>query len=101
MGFAKRVDDNHREVVDEFRATMKEATLFDLSGAGGGITDCIVGWRGMNFLFEIKDPSKSPSRRKLTPAQIKFHGEWQGQKSVVLSAAEMCAEIAREMQKRR
>jgi len=101
MGFAKRTDDNHRSAADEFRAAMPEATLHDASGAGRGFPDFVVGWRGRNFLFELKDASKPPSRRKKTPAQDDFHANWQGQIKVVHSAAEMCAEMAREMEKRR
>jgi len=36
MRYAKRTDDNHRDVVDEFRLVMPEATVFDASGAGNG-----------------------------------------------------------------
>jgi len=99
MGFAKRTDDNHREVVDEFRKVMPEATLFDASGAGRGFPDCVVGWKNRSFLFEIKNSARAGSKK--TPAQVKFFAEWQGHAAVVHSAAEMCAEMAREMEKRR
>ena len=93
--YAKRVDSNHQEVVTELRRYLEEATVRDLSGAGDGIPDLLIGWQGMNFLFEIKDPEKPASRRSLTPAQIKFHGSWQGQVHIAHSAAEICAHIAR------
>ena len=93
---ARRTDDNHREVIDGFRAAMPEATVFDLSGTGKGCPDVMVGWRGRNYLFEIKDGGKAPSRRDLTDAQKDFHGSWQGQVAVVTTAAEMAAVIARE-----
>ena len=99
MGFAKRTDDNHRDVVDEFRKVMPEATLFDASGAGRGFPDCVVGWKSRTFLFEIKNPDRTASKK--TPAQVKFFAEWQGHAAVVYSAAEMCAEIAREMERGR
>ena len=95
MRHAKRTDDNHRDTAEEFRQAMPEATLFDASGAGRGFPDFVVGWRGRNYFFELKDPNKPPSRRKKTPAQELFHESWQGQVAVVHSAAEMCAEIAR------
>lgn len=95
MTYAKRTDDNHRTVVDGFRQAMPDATVFDASGAGRGFPDLVVGWRGKNYLFEIKDPDKSPSARGLTDAQKEMHTNWQGQIKVVHSAAEMCAEIAR------
>ena len=93
--YAKRVDANHKEVVTELRRYLEEATIRDLSGAGDGIPDLLIGWQGMNFLFEIKDPEKPTSARSLTGAQEKFHGTWQGQVHVAHSATEICAQIAR------
>lgn len=95
MTYAKRTDDNHREVVDEFRKIMPEATVFDLSGAGRGVPDLLIGLDRKNYLFEIKDPAKCPSARSLTDAQKEFHEGWQGQVHVVHSAAEICAILYR------
>lgn len=95
MRYAKRTDDNHRDVVDEFRLVMPEATVFDSSGAGNGFPDLVIGLKGRNYLFEIKDPEKCPSARGLTDAQKEFHIGWQGQVTVVHSAAEICATLAR------
>ena len=95
MSYAKRTDDNHKDVVTEFRKAMAEATVFDASGAGRGFPDLVIGWRGKNYLFEIKDPEKPPSARGLTDVQKEMHTNWQGQIHVVHSAAEICAQIAR------
>lgn len=95
--YAKKVDENHSDVVAELRKYLKEATVFDASGAGKGFPDLVVGWRGRNYLIEVKDPEKVPSRRKLTPAQEEFHLAWQGQVSVCHSAAEICATILRDV----
>lgn len=75
MRYAKRTDDNHAAVRDRLRELVPGATVRDLSGAGAGIPDLLVGYAGQNFLFEIKDGSKSPSKRKLTRAQVKFFDE--------------------------
>lgn len=93
MRYAKRTDDNHGEVREGIRKALRGCTVRDLSGAGEGIPDLMVGWRGRNYLFEIKDPAKPPSKRKLTPAQEQFHGEWQGNCYVVHSATEAVASI--------
>ena len=93
--YAKRVDDNHNEVVTELRAALPEATVQDLSGAGRGVPDLLIGWNRENYLFEIKDPEKPASRRSLTEPQQKFHGTWKGQVYIAHSAAEICAELAR------
>ena len=63
---------------------------------GDGMPDLIVGLANKNYLLEIKDGDKSPSRQKLTPAQKRFHKfdpkapekYWQGQKAVVSTAHE-------------
>lgn len=93
--YAKRTDSNHRDVVDELRQTMPDASIFDASGTGAGFPDLVVGWRGMNYLFEIKDPEKPKSSRSLTDAQDTFHLSWQGQVTVVHTAAEIIATIAK------
>lgn len=95
MRYAKRTDDNHRAVIDELREALPEATVHDLSGTGKGTPDCAVGWRGMTFLYEIKDGDKPPSARSLTPAQKEFHGKWQGHAAVVTSAATLIADMLR------
>ena len=99
--YANRTDDNHRPVVDELRAIMPEASVFDASGTGGGFPDLVVGWRGMNYLFELKDGSKSPGKRKLTKAQAALHARWQGHIAVVHSAAEIAVHMLRHLYDRR
>lgn len=99
MRHAKRTDENHKTVVAELRAALPEATVCDLSGSGKGVPDLLVGWAGRNFLLEIKDGSKPPSRRDLTDAQKEFHGAWQGQVAVVTSAAHAVAAILRSITK--
>lgn len=44
-------------------------------------------------MLEVKDGSKPPSERKLTPAQVKFHAEWKGWISVVTSVDEALAAV--------
>lgn len=59
-----RVDANQPLIVRELRHL--GASVAILSDLGGGIADILVGYRGSNFAFEIKDGSLSPSRRRLT-----------------------------------
>ena len=81
-----RVDANQREIVAVFRKA--GATVEHLSNVGGGCPDIVVGYLGHNVLVEIKDGSKSPSARQLTPDQQKFHAEWQGAVAVVRNEVE-------------
>jgi len=71
--YAARVDANHGDLVKLWRDM--GATVWDLSGVGNGIADVLIGWRGRWFPVELKDGSKPPSHRKLTPAQVLLHGE--------------------------
>jgi hypothetical protein len=52
------------------------------------VPDLLIGWRGKNLLVEVKDGSKPPSDRKLTPDQVKWHEAWRGQVCVVKSVQE-------------
>lgn len=53
-------------------------TLHDLSAVGRGCPDLLVGYRGHNYLLEVKTPVG-----KLTTVQRTWHHEWCGQVHVV------------------
>jgi hypothetical protein len=97
--YAKRTDDNHSELVERLRAALPEATVFDLSGAGRGIPDLLLGYKGRNYLIEIKDGEKAPSKRQLTEAQKKFHDSWQGQVAIATSPEGAVVAILRDYTK--
>ena len=86
MRRAARTDNNHAEVRTALRNA--GATVEDLSGVGKGCPDLLVGWRGWNFLLEVKDGTKPPSHRALTADQKVWHATWGGQVDVVTSADE-------------
>jgi Holliday junction resolvase len=67
MRRAAKVDHNHADVVQALRSA--GASVQSLAAIGKGCPDLLVGYRGMWLLFEVKDGTKSPSRRKLTPDQ--------------------------------
>jgi hypothetical protein len=95
MKYAARVDKNQLATIKEFERAMPDASVFDASACGEGFPDLVVGWRGRNYLFEVKNPDARPSDRRLTEPQEAFHGSWQGQVHVVHSAAEMLAVMLR------
>jgi hypothetical protein len=78
---AKRVDANQSLIVRELRAV--GATVQSLADLGKGAPDLLVGWRGKNWLIEIKDWKQPPSKRRLTPDEKKWHQTWNGQVNVV------------------
>ena len=73
---AARVDANQSTIVDDLRAI--GATVQPLHAVGDGCPDLLVGYGGLNYMLEVKDGAKSPSRRKLTPDQEDWHGAWRG-----------------------
>lgn len=80
---AARTDANQREVVAALRAV--GATVQHLHAVGRGCPDLCVGFRGVNYLIEIKDGSKPPSARRLTADEKIWHDSWQGTVCVVES----------------
>lgn len=73
---AARVDANHADVVAALRAV--GASVQSLAVCGGGVPDLLVGLRGRTYLIEVKDGSKPPSARRLTPDEEAWHREWRG-----------------------
>lgn len=67
----KRVDDNHSEIVNGVRAVGGEVQ--SLAAVGKGCVDVLVAFRGRWYVAEIKDGTKSASRRKLTDAEVDWH----------------------------
>ena len=53
------------------------------SAAHDGFTDLVIGFGGITVLVEVKDGSKVPSERKLTPQQKIFHGSFKGAITVI------------------
>ncbi len=83
-----RTDANQSEIVGFLRA-IPGVSVISLAAVGGGVPDLLVGHRGKNWLFEIKDPDKIPSQRKLTKAQKDFHVLWQGHAEVAETFGEI------------
>ena len=76
MRRAAAVGRNQPEIVAALRAV--GATVQPLHSVGQGCPDLLVGWRGGNYLLEVKDGDKAPSKRALTPDQVEWHGGWKG-----------------------
>lgn len=88
MRRAAKTDRNHQEVVAALRA--HRCDVLSIAAVGDGCPDLLVWspWARSHELLEVKDGAKSPSRRKLTDDQVKFHGKWGGPIHVVTSVAE-------------
>lgn len=65
--YRAKVDANHTDVVSALRAV--GAQVQSLAMVGDGCPDLLVAFRGAWHVLEVKDGSKPPSHRKLTPAE--------------------------------
>jgi len=74
----KRTDINQTEIINALRRV--GATVHILSNLGDGCPDLLCGYRGKNYLLEVKQPGNS---RNLTPAQRTWHQLWRGQAVVI------------------
>ena len=91
---AAKVDDNQADIVAALRAI--GCSVAPTHAAGGGFPDLVVGDRNRNYLIEVKDGAKSPSRRKLTDDQIEFHTNWRDQIVIVETVAQAITFITKE-----
>ena len=100
MRRAAKIDANQNEIVDALR--LAGASVAITSAVGDGFPDLVVGYEGENYLLEIKDGKKSPSKQRLTPDQkIFFFGDpgnkksfpWAGSATVVNSVEAALAAI--------
>lgn len=78
----KRTDRNHAEIINALRK-IPNLSVFSTHEVGKGFPDIVVGYKGINYLIEIKDGNKPPSARKLTDAELQFHSNWRGQIKIV------------------
>lgn len=76
MRRAARTDDNQRAIVAALRKVGCE--VLSLAAVGNGCPDLLVFSPAIDKLtmLEVKDGAKAPSRRSLTPHQLKFRERW-------------------------
>ena len=70
--FAKRTDNNHKEIVNALRKL--GFSVFDTSGIGKGFPDLVAGKHQKTILIEIKSSNKAP----FTEHQKDFMLNWKG-----------------------
>lgn len=71
VGYARKVDNNQREIVTALRQA--GASVIHLHTVGGGCPDLLVGYRGINYLVEIKS-----DHGRLTADQTALCDAWRG-----------------------
>jgi hypothetical protein len=91
---ASKVDDNHKDIVEGLRKN--EGISVKSVATIKGFADILVGYKGKNFLYEIKDPSKSKSSRRLTKLEKEFSEKWCGGYKVVFTIEDILKDIEYE-----
>ena len=81
-----RTDANQTEVIKALRQA--GANVVSLANCGAGIPDLLIGFRQKTYLLEVKDGSKPPSQRELTPDQRVFHAGWYGGPLMVVNSVD-------------
>lgn len=77
----QKTDKNQPEIVKALREVGASVVLTHRVGKGFG--DLVVGFRGVNFLLEVKVPGE-----KLNDKEKEFHRDWKGQIAVIESRVE-------------
>ena len=92
--YAKRTDANQTAIV---QALHDHGAFVRVVSQGDGIPDLLVAYKGVTALLEVKDGDKSPSHRKLTPAEQKFFDEWTGGLLVIVNDVEEALDVLRKI----
>lgn len=91
MRRAAKVDENQKEIIDLLRRL--GFSVKDTSRVGEGFPDIVFARAGVNYLAEIKDGKKIPSKRRLTQDQERFHNDWNGRIYLFESEADVLVAI--------
>lgn len=83
-----RVDDNQKLIVEQLRKLGVSVAITSMIGKG--FPDFICGYRGKNYMIELKDGSKPKSQKGLTMDEAKFHTAWKGQVDKCENLDEIC-----------
>lgn len=84
MAKARKVDVNQSEIVASLRFAAATVTL--LHAVGSGCPDLLVGYRGRNYLLEVKNPDVRGRKHEFTPHEQEWMATWKGEYAVVYSA---------------
>ena len=84
-----KTDANQRKIMNALRNI--GATVCDLAPVGDGCPDILVGFRGVNYLIEIKNMDGRGMR--FTEAEQEFKDTWRGQWTVVTNVDQAIAVV--------
>jgi hypothetical protein len=86
---AARTDANQARIVQAMRKLGVVVTPLHM--VGNGVADLLASFRGIWYVIEVKDGSKPPSHRKLTPDERLWISRQKAKVHIVTSEAEALA----------
>ena len=87
MRYRAKIDRNQPDIVKALRKV--GCTVQSLAAVGKGCPDLLVGRHGRNWLMEVKDgESKDKRSVLLTPDEMQWFADWDGQVIKVCSVEE-------------
>ncbi len=94
--YARKKDDNHDEIVDEFKRL--GCGVKDVHNLPDFV-DIIICYKSATVMVEIKDGAKPASARKLTSGEKKFSDEWiaKGGKWACIETIEQANELVKSI----
>lgn len=72
-----RLDDNQGRIVKQLR--LIGVSVQSMASIGKGCPDLLLGFKGKNYLVELKDGAKFESQKRLTPDEQQWFDKWRGQ----------------------
>lgn len=82
-----KVDANQNEVVQALRDV--GASVIVTSDIGiSGFPDLVVGFRGSNYLLEVKNPNGGYGRRGFNRNQVSWNNAWRGSPTVIVHTSD-------------
>lgn len=78
LSMIRKTDANQKDIMDKLRL-IPHLSVFSTHIIGKGFPDIIIGYKGKNYMVEIKDGAKWKSQQKLTTDELLFHMKWKGQ----------------------
>lgn len=94
MRRAPRIDPNQPAIVEALERA--GCSVQSLAAIGVGCPDIIAGFKGVNLLFEIKNPESARGKAGLNDGQKRWHRFWVGQVATVSTPQEALDVIAAE-----
>ena len=94
--YARKKDDNHDEIVDEFKRL--GCGVKDVHNLPDFV-DIIICYKSATVMVEIKDGAKPASARKLTSGEKKFSDDWiaKGGKWACIETIEQANELVKSI----